>query len=174
MFKDLKQILRKEQCDASILLTANVPSAKKIIVHGPLGKSLLLSFCLQPLLTLIFSFFVQNKIRVVSPPSFLYKKTPSSVRYWGSRWTSLVYQNRNIGSISLWITKLVSGVLDHQLHRCRTCSILLFFIIRTNSQSISERQRLLLFQTFSVSTAGTSAHETRRCLQRPPKAGVVA
>ncbi|XP_045467085.1 protein unc-80 homolog isoform X2 [Harmonia axyridis] len=34
MFKDLKQILRKEQCDASILLTANVPSAKKIIVHG--------------------------------------------------------------------------------------------------------------------------------------------
>ncbi|XP_050510714.1 protein unc-80 homolog isoform X5 [Diabrotica virgifera virgifera] len=35
MFKDLKQILRKEQCDASILLTANVPSAKKIIVHGP-------------------------------------------------------------------------------------------------------------------------------------------
>lgn len=38
MFKDLKQILRKEQCDASILLTANVPSAKKIIVHGPEGK----------------------------------------------------------------------------------------------------------------------------------------
>lgn len=35
MFKDLKQILRKEQCDASILLTANVPSAKKIIVHAP-------------------------------------------------------------------------------------------------------------------------------------------
>lgn len=38
MFKDLKQILRKEQCDASILLTANVPSAKKIIVHGPEGQ----------------------------------------------------------------------------------------------------------------------------------------
>lgn len=37
MFKDLKQILRKEQCDASILLTANVPSAKKIVVHGPEG-----------------------------------------------------------------------------------------------------------------------------------------
>ena len=37
MFKDLKQILRKEQCDASILLTANIPSAKKIIVHGPQG-----------------------------------------------------------------------------------------------------------------------------------------
>ena len=33
--KDLKQILRKEQCDASLLITANVPSAKKIIVHGP-------------------------------------------------------------------------------------------------------------------------------------------
>lgn len=46
MFKDLKQILRKEQCDASILLTANVPSAKKIIVHGPDGKrsKILLSF----------------------------------------------------------------------------------------------------------------------------------
>lgn len=40
MFKDLKQILRKEQCDASILLTANVPSAKKIIVHGPEGEDL--------------------------------------------------------------------------------------------------------------------------------------
>ena len=37
MFKDLKQILRKEQVDASILLTANVPAAKKIIVHGPQG-----------------------------------------------------------------------------------------------------------------------------------------
>lgn len=35
MFKDLKQILRKEQVDAAILITANVPSAKKIIVHGP-------------------------------------------------------------------------------------------------------------------------------------------
>lgn len=42
MFKDLKQILRKEQCDASILLTANVPSAKKIIVHGPEGRAFLL------------------------------------------------------------------------------------------------------------------------------------
>lgn len=46
MFKDLKQILRKEQCDASILLTANVPSAKKILVYGPHGiilKSLVLN-----------------------------------------------------------------------------------------------------------------------------------
>ena len=33
--KDLKQILRKEQCDANLLITANVPSAKKIIVYGP-------------------------------------------------------------------------------------------------------------------------------------------
>lgn len=32
--KDLKQILRKEQCDHNLLITANVPSAKKIIVHG--------------------------------------------------------------------------------------------------------------------------------------------
>ena len=37
LFKDLKQILRKEQCDAAILVTANVPSAKKIVVHGPGG-----------------------------------------------------------------------------------------------------------------------------------------
>ncbi|OXA46443.1 Protein unc-80 [Folsomia candida] len=37
MFKDLKQILRKEQCDAFILLTANIPAAKKIVVHGPMG-----------------------------------------------------------------------------------------------------------------------------------------
>lgn len=40
MFKDLKQILRKEQCDASILLTANVPSAKKIIIDESQGGSI--------------------------------------------------------------------------------------------------------------------------------------
>ncbi|ESO05346.1 hypothetical protein HELRODRAFT_191448 [Helobdella robusta] len=34
-FKDLKQTLRKEQCDAMLLIAANVPSAKKLIVHGP-------------------------------------------------------------------------------------------------------------------------------------------
>lgn len=32
--KDLKQVLRKEQCDATLLITANVPSAKKVIVHS--------------------------------------------------------------------------------------------------------------------------------------------
>ncbi|KAL4233067.1 Protein unc-80 [Mactra antiquata] len=34
-FKDLKQTLKKEQCDPNIMISANVPSAKKIIVHGP-------------------------------------------------------------------------------------------------------------------------------------------
>uniref|UniRef100_A0A5S6PYL0 UNC80 domain-containing protein n=1 Tax=Trichuris muris TaxID=70415 RepID=A0A5S6PYL0_TRIMR len=34
LFKDLKQTLRKEQCDGMLLITANVPSAKKIIVFG--------------------------------------------------------------------------------------------------------------------------------------------
>lgn len=38
--KDLKQILRKEQCDANLLITANVPSAKRIIVHGPEGEDM--------------------------------------------------------------------------------------------------------------------------------------
>ncbi len=38
MFKDLKQILRKEQVDTAILLTANVPAAKKIIVYGPQAR----------------------------------------------------------------------------------------------------------------------------------------
>lgn len=33
-FKDLKQTLKKEQCDQTLMITANVPSAKKIIVHG--------------------------------------------------------------------------------------------------------------------------------------------
>lgn len=33
--KGLKQVLRKEQCDNAILITANVPSTKRIIVHGP-------------------------------------------------------------------------------------------------------------------------------------------
>ncbi|XP_074595949.1 unc80, NALCN channel complex subunit [Brevipalpus obovatus] len=32
--KDLKQVLRKEQCDATLLITANVPSAKKVIIHS--------------------------------------------------------------------------------------------------------------------------------------------
>uniref|UniRef100_A0A0N4UG78 DUF3453 domain-containing protein n=1 Tax=Dracunculus medinensis TaxID=318479 RepID=A0A0N4UG78_DRAME len=34
-FKDMKQTLKKEQCDQALMITANVPSAKKIIVHGP-------------------------------------------------------------------------------------------------------------------------------------------
>ncbi|XP_071797964.1 protein unc-80 homolog isoform X4 [Asterias amurensis] len=34
-FKDLKQTLKKEQCDPTILISANVPCAKKLIVHGP-------------------------------------------------------------------------------------------------------------------------------------------
>ncbi|KAL3872189.1 hypothetical protein ACJMK2_040132 [Sinanodonta woodiana] len=34
-FKDLKQTLKKEQCDPHILISANVPMAKKIVVHGP-------------------------------------------------------------------------------------------------------------------------------------------
>ncbi|CAJ0578771.1 unnamed protein product, partial [Mesorhabditis spiculigera] len=34
-FKDLKQTLKKEQCDQALMVTANVPSAKKIVVHGP-------------------------------------------------------------------------------------------------------------------------------------------
>ncbi|XP_021380201.1 protein unc-80 homolog isoform X3 [Mizuhopecten yessoensis] len=33
-FKDLKQTLKKEQCDPYIMISANVPSAKKIIIHG--------------------------------------------------------------------------------------------------------------------------------------------
>ncbi|XP_022101911.1 protein unc-80 homolog isoform X3 [Acanthaster planci] len=34
-FKDLKQTLKKEQCDPTVLISANVPCAKKLIVHGP-------------------------------------------------------------------------------------------------------------------------------------------
>ncbi|CAD5116523.1 DgyrCDS5405 [Dimorphilus gyrociliatus] len=34
-FRDLKQTLRKEQCETTLLITAIVPSAKKLIVHGP-------------------------------------------------------------------------------------------------------------------------------------------
>ncbi|MCP9264094.1 Protein unc-80 [Dirofilaria immitis] len=38
-FKDLKQTLKKEQCDQALMITANVPSAKKIIIHGPDSSS---------------------------------------------------------------------------------------------------------------------------------------
>jgi protein unc-80 len=34
-FRDIKAVLRREQCDAHLLLTANVPGAKKVVVHGP-------------------------------------------------------------------------------------------------------------------------------------------
>ncbi|ESO92838.1 hypothetical protein LOTGIDRAFT_232936 [Lottia gigantea] len=34
-FKDLKQTLKKEQCDPYLLISANVANAKKILVHGP-------------------------------------------------------------------------------------------------------------------------------------------
>lgn len=45
--KDLKQVLRKEQCDANLLITANVPSAKKIIVHGPEADGIPSQFPIQ-------------------------------------------------------------------------------------------------------------------------------
>lgn len=35
ILKDLKQILRTEQAEMMILVTGNIPSAKRIIVHGP-------------------------------------------------------------------------------------------------------------------------------------------
>uniref|UniRef100_A0A915IVJ9 Protein UNC80 C-terminal domain-containing protein n=1 Tax=Romanomermis culicivorax TaxID=13658 RepID=A0A915IVJ9_ROMCU len=33
-FKDVKQTLKKEQCDAALMITANVPMAKKMIIQG--------------------------------------------------------------------------------------------------------------------------------------------
>ncbi|CAF3413796.1 unnamed protein product [Rotaria socialis] len=35
VLKDLKQILRKEQAEMLILVTGNMPSTKKVIIHGP-------------------------------------------------------------------------------------------------------------------------------------------
>ncbi|CDW58970.1 protein unc 80 [Trichuris trichiura] len=40
VFKDLKQTLRKEQCDGVLLITANVASAKKIVVFGTEAESI--------------------------------------------------------------------------------------------------------------------------------------
>lgn len=73
MFKDLKQILRKEQCDASILLTANVPAAKKIIVHGPREYSswsdkLNCSLCTQKYGLLLLIFSGQRRLYTISVP----------------------------------------------------------------------------------------------------------
>ncbi|KAJ8031313.1 Protein unc-80-like [Holothuria leucospilota] len=34
-FKDIKQTLKKEQCDPTLLVSANVPCAKRVIIHGP-------------------------------------------------------------------------------------------------------------------------------------------
>lgn len=76
MFKDLKQILRKEQCDASILLTANVPSAKKIIVHGPQGIFFLF-FSLTNTEKLILQILTLAVSRLNSP----FKKTHNFVKF---------------------------------------------------------------------------------------------
>ncbi|KAK0415429.1 hypothetical protein QR680_011941 [Steinernema hermaphroditum] len=38
-FKDLKQTLKKEQCDQALMITANVPSAKKVVIYGPDSSS---------------------------------------------------------------------------------------------------------------------------------------
>uniref|UniRef100_A0A915D4K6 Uncharacterized protein n=1 Tax=Ditylenchus dipsaci TaxID=166011 RepID=A0A915D4K6_9BILA len=46
-FKDLKQTLKKEQCDQAIMITANVPSAKKIIIHGPNSEQQILTDSLE-------------------------------------------------------------------------------------------------------------------------------
>jgi len=35
VLKDFKQILRKEQAEMMILITGNIPSTKKVIIHGP-------------------------------------------------------------------------------------------------------------------------------------------
>ncbi|CAF1372114.1 unnamed protein product [Adineta ricciae] len=35
VLKDLKQILRKEQAEMMILVTGNIPSTKKVVIHGP-------------------------------------------------------------------------------------------------------------------------------------------
>ena len=35
VLKDFKQILRKEQAEMMILITGNIPSTKKLIIHGP-------------------------------------------------------------------------------------------------------------------------------------------
>ncbi|UJR20708.1 hypothetical protein I4U23_023829 [Adineta vaga] len=35
VLKDLKQILRKEQAEMMILITGNIPSTKKVVIHGP-------------------------------------------------------------------------------------------------------------------------------------------
>ena len=35
VLKDLKQILRTEQAEMMILITGNIPSAKRVVVHGP-------------------------------------------------------------------------------------------------------------------------------------------
>ncbi|XP_033107470.1 protein unc-80 homolog, partial [Anneissia japonica] len=39
-FKDLKQTLKKEQCDPTVLVSANVPYAKKVIIHGPIESDI--------------------------------------------------------------------------------------------------------------------------------------
>lgn len=35
VLKDFKQILRKEQAEMLILITGNIPSTKKVVIHGP-------------------------------------------------------------------------------------------------------------------------------------------
>jgi hypothetical protein len=115
MFKDLKQILRKEQCDASILLTANVPSAKKIVVHGPQGESRTSPFTLRVApchATSVLIKFSSSSSQTPMPRAYLRssqsRKTLSSAKFSVSRWTSLASRRIGIRSSSSWTTKPVS------------------------------------------------------------------
>lgn len=113
MFKDLKQILRKEQCDASILLTANVPSAKKIIVHGPQGI-IMNEWCFEiSSISRCFNSFIlfyQILTLVAYHRNFPSKKIPSSAKFCVKLWISLALMITDIRNIFWWTTRHVSAV----------------------------------------------------------------
>ncbi|KFD56195.1 hypothetical protein M513_02973 [Trichuris suis] len=60
VFKDLKQTLRKEQCDAVLLITANVPSAKKIVVFGTEAESIPSQFPVHEVATQFHHIFTDS------------------------------------------------------------------------------------------------------------------
>lgn len=138
LFKDMKQVLRKEQCDAAILITANVPSAKKIVVHGPPepdSAGIPSQFPVQE--DTQFSQILQESLDF-----FSIDENKQREYFLVDLRTSLL--------ITVQLTFTFSNVRPYDL-------------FRSNSQSISVCERLLLLQTIPEPATEPSPYGSRSC-----------
>lgn len=148
MFKDLKQILRKEQCDASILLTANVPSAKKIIVHGPQGTFFNVFFSMS------------SKFYSVSDPDAGGIPSQFPVQE-DTQFCQILREALDFFGIEENKHKEFF-LVDYKTRKLEVMVLFLCdrFFFRSNKKSIILRTRLLFLQKVTISSAGIGPYET--------------